>query len=318
MSARGREWAFRAAALLVALLGFEASLRALDQPRRDSCFAPQESYWLPDDALGFAYRPGAEVASGTINALGLRGPVPAREKPAGTQRVLFVGDSSAYGFRVSDEESFWWLATRALAAARPGTLVEPIVAAAPGYSSHHSRVLLERFLPYQPDPVVFYVGAYNDHRRRRYFPDAEIPARMARRRAAWHDVRTLQSGELVANLVGGWADRAFRDPSETLRVPPDRFAANVRAMLAATRAAGARAVVLVPPFSEKLRRKRPSIPAYEAILRDEAAAAGARVVELGPLFADPAAAFLRDQIHPSPLGHQRIAEAIATVVLAGP
>ena len=310
-----REWSFRAVAIALALLLFEGGLRALDLPRTDTCWAPKEDYWLPDEALGFAYRPGARVAGGTINALGLRGPVPPHDESPAPLRLLFVGDSSAYGYGVADDETFWSLAARAVAAARPGAPVEPIVAAAPGYSSYQSRVLLDRFLAYRPDWVVFYVGAYNDHRRRSYYPDDAIPARMQRRRAAWHAIRTLRTGELAADLFGRWIDRTFRDRVATVRVPPEAFAANVAAMLDATRQGDAHALVLVPPFSPKLRAKVAALPRYEAILRDGAARACARVVELGPLFDDVAADFQPDQIHPSALGQARIAEAVAGVIL---
>jgi lysophospholipase L1-like esterase len=311
-----REWSFRAVALALALLLFEGGLRALDLPRTDTCWAPKEDYWLPDDALGFAYRPGARVARGTINAIGLRGPVPPRDESPDPLRLLFVGDSSAYGYGVADEESFWSLAARAVGAARPDAKVEPIVAAAPGYSSYQSRVLLARMLPYRPDWVVFYVGAYNDHRRRSYYPDAAIPERMARRRAAWHAIRALRAGEFAADVLGRWFARHFRARVETVRVPPDAFAANVAAMLDATRRSDARAIVLVPPFSPKLRGKVAAIPRYEAILREEAARAGARLVELGPLFDDPGADFQPDQIHPSARGQARIADAAAAAILA--
>lgn len=311
---RRREWAFRALAIVAALVLFEVAARALGVPRTDTCWAPKESYWLPDDALGFAYRPGAEVARGTINAIGLRGPVPSRD--AGVERLLFVGDSSAYGFGVGDGASFWSLATQAYADARPGAHVEPIVAAAPGYGSYHSRVLVERFASYAPRFAIFYVGGYNDHRPRRYFADAEIPARMARRHAAWHDVRVLQSGELIANLVGGWITRRFGGPDERARVPVADFDANVRAMLDAATRAGARSIVLIPPVSPKLAAQRPTIPRYLAILRERAAEAGATVIELGPLFADPEVAFLRDQIHPSAVGHARIAAALTAALNA--
>jgi len=223
-------------------------------------------------------------------------------------RVLFVGDSSTYGFDVSDGAAFWSIVARDAG-------VEPIVAAAPGYSSYQSRVLLGRFLPLHPDWVVLFVGGYNDHRPRQYYEDAEIPARMARRHAAWHGVRALQAGELVANLAGRWIDRNLRDSEQTLRVPPARFDENLRAMLDAARAADARTLVLIPPFSPELRAARPILAVYEETLLARAREAGAERIDLGPLFAD-AEAFRFDHVHPSALGHQRIAAAITAVLRA--
>jgi lysophospholipase L1-like esterase len=316
---RAGEWAFRVAALALALVLFEAALRVLDLPRADTCWMPKEAYWVPDDALGFAYRPDAVVAMGTINAIGLRGPVPARDASAATRRILWVGDSSAYGYGVADADAFWRLGTDSLVVARPAERIEPIVAAAPGYSSYQSRVLVERFAPYAPSWAVLYVGAYNDHRRRAYYPDAAIPARMARRRAAWHDVRVLQSGELVANLFGGWLARSFAEPAEHVRVPVAAFAANLDAMLATTRAAGAHTIVLVPPFSAKLRAARPWIPPYENALREAARRGGATTIELGQVFdALGDAAFQRDGIHPSVAGHRAIAAALTPTLVPPP
>lgn len=304
-SRRASEIAFRVTAIVLSLLALEGALRALDLPAADGCWAPKESYWIPDDALGFAYRPGARVAGGLINEIGLRGPVPSRDAPAGALRILFVGDSSVYGWGVADDETFWSLASRALGA-------EPIVAAAPGYSSYHASVLLDRFLPAAPQWVVFYVGAYNDHRRRVYYPDAEIPARMARRHAAWHRIHTLAAAERVVDKLGRWLRRQSNDPLATARVTPAEFEANLRAMLESTRRAGARSLVLIPPFSPELRARRASIPRYEEIVRRVADRDADRVVELGPVFDAPSDGplFQADGIHPTAAGQARIAAAI--------
>jgi lysophospholipase L1-like esterase len=317
VTSRRREWAFRAAALLAACALLELGLRALELPGADACWMPKEDFWLPDDALGFAYRPGDRVSGGTVNALGLRGPVPAREKPAGTLRVLFVGDSSTWGWKLADGETYWFLASRALST-QSGVDVEPIVAAAPGYSSYQSRVLLARLLAYRPDHVVLYVGGYNDHRRRGYYADAEIPARMARRRAAWHALRALRAGELLGDRFGAWLARQRRAPALLARVPPRDFEANLRAMLAAADHAGARALVLVPPFSARLRAQRAALPAYEEILARVPARLGVASVDLGPLFADADPdPFQRDGFHPSAEGQRRIAAAVVAALAAG-
>ena len=66
---RHLELVFRVAPILLSLLLLEGALRVLGLPAADGCWAPKESYWVPDDALGFAYQPGAHVAGGVVNAI---------------------------------------------------------------------------------------------------------------------------------------------------------------------------------------------------------------------------------------------------------
>ncbi|RIK92431.1 MAG: hypothetical protein DCC71_24460, partial [Proteobacteria bacterium] len=315
MSGRAREIGFRVAVALLCLALLEGGLRAFGLPEADACWAPKEAYWTPDAELGFAYRPGARVAGGVVNALGLRGPVPARAKPPGTRRVLFVGDSTTWGWGVAEHETYWAIAAQRLAAAG-GARVEPLVAAAPGYSSHQSRVLLRRMLAWRPDDVVLLVGAYNDRRRRVYYPDAAIPARMQRRTGAPHRLRAAVAAELAADKLGGWIDRHLRDPHGIARVPPAAFEANVRAMLAATRSAGARALVLVPPYAARRRERPPPAAAYEEILTRLAREHGAPELALAPVLVGCARdeLCLPDGIHPDAEGHRRIGDAVAAAL----
>jgi lysophospholipase L1-like esterase len=314
-----REIVFRLLAIAFSLALFEGALRVLDQPRYDTCWVSDNEFWREDPVLGFAYEPGMAMAGGVVNALGLRGPLPLHEKPAGTRRILYVGDSTVYGFGVADDDTFWSLATRAIAARHPGQSFEPMVAAAPCYSSYQSRVLVERFAPFAPDWAVFYVGAHNDERRRRYYEDAEIPARAARRQAAWHQLRALRAGEFLIDRLGRWIAKQVGGPTAWRRVPPAAFEANLRAMIATARAAGARPLLLIPPVSDTLAERYPATPVYQEILKRVAAEQQVTSVELEPLFAahDPKALYLPDDdFHPSPLGHRLISDAIARAIEA--
>jgi lysophospholipase L1-like esterase len=312
-----REWGFRIVAIAASLLLFECALRTADQPRYDTCWVAGNEFWIEDPVLGFGYQPGTSVAGGVVNDLGLRGPLPAVEKPAGTRRILYVGDSTASGFGVDDDEAFWSLATRAVAERDPTHAVEPLVAAAPGYSSYQNRVLVERFAPYAADWAVLYVGAHNDERRRSYYEDAEIPARAARRRAAWHDVRVLRAGEFLIDRIGRWWSKQSSDPLAYRRVPPVVFEQNLRAMIASLRAAGVKPLLLIPPAAETMLERYPSVPTYQAILKRVAQQEQVPSVALQPLFAhyDPAEVYLpNDDFHPSPLGHRLIAGAVADAI----
>jgi len=312
-----REWIFRLFAIVFAFALFESALRLFDQPRYDTCWVSGNDQWREDPVLGFSYEPGGNVAGGTVNAIGLRGPVPQQRKPEGTRRILYVGDSTAFGFGVPDDETFWSLATREIGAQHPDRIYEPLVAAAPGYSSYQSRVLVDRMLPFAPDWVVFYVGAHNDERRRSYYVDADIPARAARRQAAWHQIRTLQAGEFLIDRFRRWLGKRFHRSIWFRRVPPDAFEANMRAMIAAVRAAGAQPLILVPPLSDSLLERYASTPVYHDILRHIAAELGVPSVELQPVFAEHDASDVYragDDVHPSPLGQRLIARAIAQAI----
>jgi len=307
---------------LVALAGFEAALRALGLPGFDACWQVAEPFWQPepDPELGWLYRPGAEVARATVNERGLRGPVLPAERSPDRERLLFVGDSTCFGIWVALDDTFAARASRELAAAR-GRAVEYEIAALPGYSSWHSRVLTRRLVERQrPDRVVFYVGAHNDHSSARYYGDGAIPARLARRHAAWHDVRVLLLLENAADEAWRHWGRKLVPAERALRVPPDEFAENLRDMLRRTRAAGAEALVLSPPWSAHQLADHPEIPRYRELLRAVAHEEGAALLDLQPVFAGRGEAELyqRDRIHLSAAGHALAAQAIAEQLASAP
>jgi lysophospholipase L1-like esterase len=310
---------FRVVPMLVVLAGFEGLLHLLDLPRLDTCWVTKEDFWVEDPELGFTYEPGRWVSWGKINSLGLRGPVPPREKSPGTLRLLFIGDSSVYGVGTHDGATFHGVAVASIAEQFPDREVDYLVGALPGYSSYHSRILLERLLPFSPDIVVFYVGAYNDHARGRYYRDADIPRRMARRFAWWHQIRTLEAIELVSNTFYRKFLRQFRSKENQARVPPWEFEENMRAMLQETREAGAEAMVLLPPYSASLVERRPTIPQYQEILERTARESGVVHASLQAVFErangeERALYQKQDDFHPSKLGHQVIGEEIARLV----
>lgn len=102
-----------------------------------------------------------------VNNLGLRGPDVAEEKPAGTRRVLVLGDSFTFGVGVRDEDTF----ARRLEVdlnrdASHGERIEVINAGVQGYNTRDEVLYLEReWLRLAPDLVVivFYLNdAYED------------------------------------------------------------------------------------------------------------------------------------------------------------
>jgi lysophospholipase L1-like esterase len=99
-------------------------------------------------------RNGESVA--TINALGMRGDMPVTPKPAGTPRVLVLGDSTFFGHGVNDADTFPAQLQRVLG--ERGHPVEVLNAAVPGYSSEQSRVQLEE-LGWSLEPDLLIIGS---------------------------------------------------------------------------------------------------------------------------------------------------------------
>ena len=99
----------------------------------------------------------------TINGLGLRGPELTREKPAGTLRLLGLGDSFTFGVGVRDEHTFLRRLEGRLGSERP---VEVLNAGTQGYNTRDQQLALEhRWLELDPDLVlvVFYLNdVYRD------------------------------------------------------------------------------------------------------------------------------------------------------------
>jgi lysophospholipase L1-like esterase len=118
------------------------------------------------DVPGLFYenKPGVDLDVGVpvrINSLGLRGGEIARPKPAGTWRVVVLGDSIAFGWGVPEEETFEALLASALAKKR-GTPVEVLNAGVIMYNTVQERVLFDaRDSKLEPDLVVL-VYCHND------------------------------------------------------------------------------------------------------------------------------------------------------------
>jgi lysophospholipase L1-like esterase len=148
------------AALVLAMLGGEALVRAsgaLDHgpvPRRlvEATGAAEPPYRL---------RPGARLAvlgrEVRVSSLGLRGPEVAARPPAGSRRVLVLGDSVAFGWGLDEAESFPAQLAEALRAR--GVAAEVLNAGVPGYSTASEAALHRALAPaLAPDAVVLAVS----------------------------------------------------------------------------------------------------------------------------------------------------------------
>jgi lysophospholipase L1-like esterase len=123
----------------------------------------------PFGAFGYRQRPGARLqySNGTLasaNLQGFRGPDATVPKPAGTFRIVLLGESSTHGFDVNDDQTIDAYMRADLVAQRPGLHVEVVNLAYDGYDAYQmwQRLLVDG-VPLQPDLIIANAGV-NDVR----------------------------------------------------------------------------------------------------------------------------------------------------------
>ncbi|HXV13953.1 MAG TPA: SGNH/GDSL hydrolase family protein, partial [Candidatus Krumholzibacteria bacterium] len=113
--------------------------------------------FVKDDRLGWKLRPGALDRWGdvevSVNERGFRGPVIPYPKPSGVARVVYLGDSVTFGYRVARWEDTYPFLLDALL--DDSLSVETVNLAVEGYSQWQQAILLaDEGDRYQPDLVV--------------------------------------------------------------------------------------------------------------------------------------------------------------------
>lgn len=135
-------------ALVVAVIWItgEVVARSLNLVDRLNGF-PRRLYVATDEPdLGYELRPGVDtIARGvrvTVNELGMRGPSVSGERAPGTRRVLVLGDSVAFGFRLEWDDTF-------------GAPYEVLNGGVEGYNTQNQLAWLrKRIDALRPDVVV--------------------------------------------------------------------------------------------------------------------------------------------------------------------
>src|SRR5262245_17581020 len=112
---------------------------------------------------GMWYRETTHPVRVEINSLGFRNGPMQREKPAGTVRVLMLGDSYLEGMQVPFDQLVSERLRARLQAALPGEHVEVLNGGVAGWGqSEQSLYLAQRGWAYSPDVVVSFLYLGND------------------------------------------------------------------------------------------------------------------------------------------------------------
>lgn len=214
--------------------------------------------------LGAGPREGAQVEShgrrAGFNRLGYRSPERAREKPAGTKRIVTAGGSTTFDLlSPSNEQSWPWRLEETLRERDPN--VEVWNAGFPGWTSLENLVsLASRDVDLQPDVVVLYQGINDLQPAAADSSDAtyEQSHYPLHRRALGLDAEPpglLERSLVLERLRGLRTDGAGPPRSSQPRLP-DRarasFERNVRSFVAVATAHGAQVLLVTQPL--RIRR----------------------------------------------------------------
>ncbi len=264
-----------------------------------------ETFWRP--------KPGRFP----FNELGYRGEELPKEKPAGTFRLLAVGDSNTLGNEVSwVNELGESLRPEAVGAER----IEVINAGVYGFTSFQGVRRLRPFLDYDPDVVLISFGGNestpNTVEDKAYRP--YVPHRIYR--IFDHKIAILNFAEyLSVRLAAGEAPA--EPPEEVNRVSVDDYRNDLLEMVDMVRKHGAVPVLMTRPMAYDYRApdsRSPMKPYYHATF-EVGSEAGVGVIDVDEMSSHSWAIF-NDHAHFNREGHQLVAgfvaEALASV-LAG-
>jgi hypothetical protein len=285
----------------------------------------------PDPRIIYELKPGLDVwyqgARLETNGAGWREEELPAAKPAGTVRILGLGDSHMFGWGLPVGERGMDRLEDLLASRRPGVRFRSVVLAAPGYNLAMQLGALERYgLGYEPDLVIHHAVG-NDHCLPSFVYPRTSPWSLEsftiaylRRALGPPPVAGKESAPLAFH--GGivmhdicspdQAPPAYRDS-----VGPRRYLENLRALdrLAADR--GLPVVILVDARDQLNPKRMAQVEAGERLLghvvvaRDPAriaawlAARGHGAYEGSPL------ALSADDPHPSAAAHELLAGLLA-------
>lgn len=290
-----------AGVLLVLFAAIELYLRLADVADPPSFNA--------DPRFGFVMHPNQSVSTRGrrfwINNLGLRGPDvgPKQERE---RRIVFIGDSLAYGGgRVLESELFVTLIAKNVATIR-GELVSSINVSVPGWGIQNMADFITARGLFEADVVVWTLSSPTFRRPKTLMHQFGFPSRRPRSRLLF--------------VTRSWLRRplsALRPATVPRQPPRTRHASDnidaLAASLQVVRSVAVPMVVVAVPGEMGYGRLASEVPRFQAAVE----AHGAVFTDLTFAFKDTRrheSRLFTDGVHLSPDGHRVVAEAVLPLV----
>lgn len=289
---------------------------------------------LGDRATGWRARGGTHRDYGVpqpthVNSRGLRYAEIPVEKERGQTRILLLGDSSVYGVRVTDENTFGARWEKRLRARKRDLQV--LNGGVPGFSSWQALAALDdRLIHYAPDWVI--IATLWSDAQGAAEPDAARFGNGSGRSWLSHSAFYiwLQSKIRRARWNTAGAERVEFElgPNKlapTHRVPLGDYRSNLKALAEKVRAQDGKVAFLILPCFRDLSIGRVGDfrDAYREAMIQVAAELNAPLVNSAKSFTEgDVHALFFDDVHPTAMGHERIADlleaSLSTEVLSSP
>jgi lysophospholipase L1-like esterase len=225
------------------------------------------SPWITDTGQYYKFPPryvlrgaaGQSEETAAINNQGFRGPDFEPAKPAGTFRVICMGESSTFGFHNRDTETYPFQLEKLFQEQHQGVRVEVINAGFPYYNTGSILSLLKaELLGFKPDVLTVY-SAYNDAAWPLHVGNATRVATWLQDHSMTYLVmkRTILTDEFVMKWQGRIARGLLRqNPSReafeanTTQVVA-RYRRNVKDIIAIARSRGVPIILIKQPMTAK-------------------------------------------------------------------
>ncbi|MFT7678751.1 MAG: lysophospholipase L1-like esterase [Planctomycetota bacterium] len=296
---------------------------------RDQLYAPHPAtFFRLQPNLDLPKTSNPRIFGLSTNSHGLRGPEFESTKPAGTYRVLCLGDSCTFGSGAADAGTYPAQLQAALADLQPEQSVEAINSGVPGFSSYQGLAFLEsEGLGLAPDAVTIAFG-YNDSSPAKSGSKRAYREGLALSDQEFGSARKPPSSWAIVRLYQRLRPSAVANPTEDESAEPTKprvdladFRANHERMLALCQARGIPVILMVWPLRAQVAEKMPGdsqaklalLPEYQALLREWEAQDGVQVLDLIPALDGKPEHFV-DQVHLNAAGYGVVAQRLAAVL----